>query len=73
MFSINAPVAQLGERRLPHSGKAKHGFARSERREGANRAAGLGERSDERSTLQRAALLQSVGTVCLTKYQTMRP
>jgi hypothetical protein len=28
-----APVAQLGERRLPRSGKAKHCFARSERRE----------------------------------------
>ena len=29
----HAPVAQLGERRLPRSGKAEHGSARSERHE----------------------------------------
>ncbi len=37
------------------------------------RVAGLEERSDERSTWQRVALLLSDGRSDLTKLQTMRP
>ena len=50
-YRNNAPVAQLGERRSPQGGEAKHCFARSERHEPA------GEWPGSRSVATRGVLL----------------